>query len=76
MFLVLFILGFSLDLDCLSFAGIIFCKRGLFNFRLFNENGELIKTTSSNPGGRYIPSSKEGSIEPKGDRCTQLGRNM
>lgn len=44
--------------------------------KLFDENSELIKTTSSNPGGRYIPSSKEGSIEPKGDRCTQLGRNI
>ncbi|GAB1607757.1 protein OSCP1-like [Argonauta hians] len=43
--------------------------------RSYDENGKLVKSTSGNPGGRYLPSVK-GSTEANANRGTKLGCNL
>ncbi|KAL3882260.1 hypothetical protein ACJMK2_028622 [Sinanodonta woodiana] len=46
------------------------------SIRLFDESGKEAKTASFPSGGNYTIAQKEGSIEMKGDRVTNLGKNM
>ncbi|CAH1799648.1 unnamed protein product [Owenia fusiformis] len=44
--------------------------------RLFNASGKETDTESFPPGGSYVSSKREGSVDLKGDRVTKLGTNM
>ena len=44
--------------------------------KLYNEKGQQIKQSSFDCIGRYAASSREGSIDLRGDRGTKLGTNI
>ena len=48
----------------------------LFCYRVFNDNGNVTRTTQFNPVGKYSQSTREGSFDMRGNRVTKLGTNM